>query len=221
YHINLFQQVIDEIGAEHFAAIASDGAGNARVPREHISHKMPTIINFYDPAHGTNLACKDIVKLPAFKGTIQDIRRILSHFKHSTISTTLLTELRKALQVSRGLESIGKTRFATIFWAALSVQCCLPAIRRLIAERRITKVPHLTHTATGASQIRFDSSLNQLVQILRPFAYAIKCFESAHLMASDVFAFWLAIMGSVETTLEDEDNGIGSETSKAVKAIVN
>ncbi|KIJ35572.1 hypothetical protein M422DRAFT_262154 [Sphaerobolus stellatus SS14] len=28
-------------------------------------------------------------------------------------------------------------------------------------------------------------------------------------------------MGSVETTLEDEDNGIGSETSKAVKAIVN
>ncbi|KIJ37919.1 hypothetical protein M422DRAFT_129237, partial [Sphaerobolus stellatus SS14] len=122
-----------------------------------------------------------------------------------------------------GLESIGKTRFATIFWAALSVQCCLPAICRLVAECRITvKVfPHLTHTATGASQIRFDSSLNQLVQILRPFAYAIKCFESAHLMASDMFTFWLAIMGSVEKTLEDEDNSIGSETSKAVKAIVN
>ena len=59
--------MLEQIGLDHFSAISSDGAGNARRPRELIAEKMPTILSFYDGAHATSLPCKDIAKLEIFR----------------------------------------------------------------------------------------------------------------------------------------------------------
>jgi len=52
----------------------------------------------------------------------------------------MLTQMRKSMQINRGLVSIGKTRFATIYWAAQALAECLPAIRSLIEEGTINNI---------------------------------------------------------------------------------
>lgn len=41
---------------------------------------------------------------------------------------------RQKLNIGRGLEAIGDTRFATIYWSAESIRCCLPAFRQIVAD---------------------------------------------------------------------------------------
>ncbi|KAF8583998.1 hypothetical protein K439DRAFT_1293915, partial [Ramaria rubella] len=215
---NVIVEVIDSIGVEHFSAIASDGASNAKKPRLSVCKQHPTLIGFHDAAHATNLPCKDISKLSIFVGTIKEIQQVLSHFKHSTISTTLLTITRADMDLGQGLESIGKTRFATICWAALSVQRCLPAIRHLVSTKQ--KVNHL-FIEQSSSALRFEFSLNRLIMILLPFAKAILCFEAAHVTASDVYVFWLAITASIKDVIDDPENDIDEQTACEIRGIIN
>ena len=49
----------------------------------------------------------------------------------------LLRALRNELKLGPGLESIGKTRFATLVWSAISLLRCLGAIRQLVTSGRI------------------------------------------------------------------------------------
>jgi hypothetical protein len=44
----------------------------------------------------------------------------------------------------------------------------------------------------------FEHELEQLLLIIRPVAKSIKCLESSHATASDVYVFWLAVMASLE-----------------------
>ncbi|KAF8589850.1 hypothetical protein K439DRAFT_1612419 [Ramaria rubella] len=198
--INL-PQVIDSIGVEHFSAIASDSASNAKKPRLSVCNQNPTLISFYDATHATNLPCKDISKLLTFVGTIKEIRQ---------------------MDLGHGLESIGKTRFATICWAALSVQRCLPAIRHLVSTNQVTikKANHL-FVEESSSALRFAFRLNRLIMILLPFAKAILCFEAAHLTASDVYVFWLAITASVKDVIDNPENDLDEPTASEIRTIIN
>lgn len=58
---------------------------------------------------------------------------------------THLKRKRKKLKISRGLVSIGKTRFATIYHSGESVKRCLPAIRDMCGEKIIT-IPVMFYT---------------------------------------------------------------------------
>jgi hypothetical protein len=48
-----------------------------------------------------------------------------------------LERTRTRLGIKRGLESIGDTRFATIYWSAVSVHRCLPALREIVSDKKL------------------------------------------------------------------------------------
>lgn len=60
------------------------------------------------------------------------MRTTLTYFSKSTASKTRLTEMRYILLIGRGLETIGKTRFATICISAMALERCFPAIVKLV-----------------------------------------------------------------------------------------
>ena len=74
----------------------------------------------------------------------QNMHVTVAFFGKSTISTTFLTEMRKAMSIPRGLEAIGKTRFATICLSAIALDRCFPAIRKLVESGKISLVRHFT-----------------------------------------------------------------------------
>lgn len=77
------------------------------------------------------------LRLGAFQA-ISPLRKVLTYFKKSTLADTELTILRAEEGIARGLESIGKTRFATVYWSALSVKQCLPELRRVVKTGRLS-----------------------------------------------------------------------------------
>jgi len=70
--------------------------------------------------------------------TIWVVRRALKFFSKSTFANAHLKIMRQKHQISRGLVSIGKTRFGTLYFAGASVQRCLPPLRELCGKRTIT-----------------------------------------------------------------------------------
>lgn len=76
---------------------------------------------------------------------------VLNHFKTSTHDTGQLKKARKELNISFGLHSVGKTRFATVYYSGHSIYVNIPAlhhaysnnlfgdlcdVRRMICQRR-------------------------------------------------------------------------------------
>ena len=68
---------------------------------------------------------------------LDNLRTTLTAFKHSDAATYEPSKARKDLNISRGLESFGKTRFATMTITAESVRRNLPALRQ------VSQVPNL------------------------------------------------------------------------------
>jgi hypothetical protein len=147
--------VINHVGPYRFAAVGSDSTGNTKNARRNVVKDIPTIINFGDPIHHLNLTIKDITDLPDFKQVgslcsecqsqpdltvyqvVAQLRKTLTFFSKSWASTHALGTLRQEEGVSQGLESIGKTRFATVWRGSTSVEQCLPLIRTLVTRGEI------------------------------------------------------------------------------------
>src|SRR5438128_1418081 len=70
--------------------------------------------------------------------TIQVIRRTVKFFSKSTFANAHLKIMREKHQISRGLVSIGDTRFGTLYFAGASVQRCLAPLRELCQKKIIT-----------------------------------------------------------------------------------
>jgi hypothetical protein len=68
---------------------------------------------------------------------ISQLKRLLNFFKKSSFANRHLSAVRVRMQISRGLESIGNTRFSAIYYAAESVDRCLMAIRLLVNDGTI------------------------------------------------------------------------------------
>lgn len=128
---------MDHIGRFRFAAVTSDSTGNTKVARRLLCESVPTLLNCPDPIHHINLLIKDICKLEYFQGTIHIISKTMTHFSHSNDSTEKLDTVRREHNIGRGLEKIGKTRFGTVVWAALSLRRCLSSIRQLVGAAQI------------------------------------------------------------------------------------
>lgn len=140
-----------EVGEGRFSAATSDSTGNTKLCRRLLCAAFPTLLNLPDPVHHTNLPVKNICALKFFEQVISDMRRTLTFFSHSDQAVNLLLEIRLEMDISRGLESIGSTRFATITISAVSISRCLPALRdgcssgRLVIEVRKSPVLELLH----------------------------------------------------------------------------
>jgi len=61
-------------------------------------------------------------------------RAVLTRLHKSHAGVYELGEKRKELQIGRGIEGIGKTRFGTVMLSALSLVRCLPAIQAVVSE---------------------------------------------------------------------------------------
>ncbi|KAF8872812.1 ribonuclease H-like domain-containing protein [Infundibulicybe gibba] len=179
--------VIDtSIGREAVIAVSSDNTGNTRVAREILEATLPAILNLPDPNHHLNNTWKNIAELDYFELTVKRIRGTIKFFKHSTAAKAKLKEARTRLQLGPGLRSIGKTRFATLVHAAVSISRNLRAIRELVT--------------TGA--IVIPMLLNQFIAVGNPIAKAIQCLEATTCNPADVYLYWLAVVAYMKRSLE-------------------
>lgn len=139
---------MDSIGRERFASMGCDSTGNTKLARELAQVVVETVLIIPDPNHHLSLTIKDICKITYFVDArpslsrlwlhsnclqcIGKMRMTITYFSHSTYSATHLSALLVILEINKGLETIGKTRFGTIYWAGYALTRCLPAITNLI-----------------------------------------------------------------------------------------
>ncbi|EMD37924.1 hypothetical protein CERSUDRAFT_73706 [Gelatoporia subvermispora B] len=216
-------EVIESIGRTRFAGICSDSTGNTKNCRQRVCNAIPTIINFPDPVHHTALAVKDLCQLDYFRSVVQITRRVIKHHSHSDKATHQLDKARSKFNIRHGLQTIGKTRFATIIHAAVALCGCLPALRYVQAEHGLSIEdcsPQLFMSGKSAS-LNFERDLNQLISLGSPFAKAIMCLESSHSTAADVYIFWCAIAACLKRVLSDNESGIPSTVKGQIRGIFN
>jgi hypothetical protein len=150
------------------------------------------------------------------------MRRTISFFKSSTIATSHL-RLKRGQKSNRigGLKSIGKTRFATVYYSGKSLVDNYNNICELYQDGAInlSGVEHLFDHGLAAS--KFQYQLREMVMILAPIAKTIKCLESTHSTVSDVFVFWLAITASIHDTLASLKDGLPNAVKESIRAAVN
>ncbi|KAF8597208.1 hypothetical protein BDV93DRAFT_453421, partial [Ceratobasidium sp. AG-I] len=181
---------LKEVGAERFASIVSDNAGNTRAARTLIEQEYPWIIALQDARHLLNNAAKDVGELKHFQPCITKLRSIITHFHSSSYASRHLSALRVTYHINEGLVAIGKTRFASYYYASRSTLRCLPLILELLSSG-VSPIYWMLDRTEAQS---FKEELTQLVTVLEPFARSIKCLESSHSTLSDVYLFWLAIL---------------------------
>ncbi|KAG1743283.1 uncharacterized protein EDB91DRAFT_1081218 [Suillus paluster] len=145
-------EVLKKVGAKHFSGVASDNTGNTTLACSLLQDEFSWIIILPDSCHRMSSLCKDI-------GDQED------------------TLNNQDLQIKRGLVSVGKTRFGTIYHSGESLHCCLKPIRQLCTEK-IINIPEVN---------------NYFIKVLAPIAKAITCLESTHSTVSDVYLFWFAV----------------------------
>lgn len=148
------------------------------------------------------------------------MRDIITHFSHSTNSTTHLKALRVILTINHGLVKIGKTRFGTIYWAGYALLGCLPAIYELITTDIISPDGLAWFKQLVVYQT-FELQLKQLVMILEPIARAIKCLEGLGVTVSDVWQFYVAITAVLRDLFEADVLSFPPSLRDAVSSIIN
>ncbi|KAH9920349.1 hypothetical protein B0H21DRAFT_701994, partial [Amylocystis lapponica] len=199
--------IIEDVGPFNFRGICSDNTGNTSAARKMINRDYPWIMILPDPCHRLNSLCSDICKIDVFKPTIKHLRRSLKFFKKSDQAKDKLTKRRRKLGISRGLRSIGKTRFATMYHSAASMQRCLPAIRELCAKHQVV-VKEINHIfLPGLTSLSFSFGLEQLTALLCAPARAITCLEGPSSGVSDVYVMWLASAASTFEILDAAATG--------------
>ncbi|KAF8708093.1 hypothetical protein RHS03_03461, partial [Rhizoctonia solani] len=171
-------QVIKEIGLHWIASIVLDNTATTKKAQQEALGKYLWILNLADPIHKFNLCIQDICQDPIWQ------------------------ELEGVLQ---SLQSIGNTRFATIYYAATSVLDNLPALYRIYQTKEIntkgTPLPSIVAEAldkTTVTALKFQQDLKELVNILEPFAHALLCLESTRSSLSDVYFFWLGALAALD-----------------------
>ncbi|KAJ3870616.1 hypothetical protein F5051DRAFT_434495, partial [Lentinula edodes] len=90
-----------------------------------------------DACHHISLTIGDITKLEEFKLMINILKATIQYFSHSDSSTKKVEALRKQENITKGLVTIGKTRFATHYTAAIALERCFPVIRDLTVDKAI------------------------------------------------------------------------------------
>ena len=78
-----------------------------------------------------------VPNIPLLRKIITQSSALATFFNKSTRAATLLRALFEKHHITRGIQSISKTRFSTSYTSATSVKRCLPAIRELYETKAI------------------------------------------------------------------------------------
>ncbi|KAI0327039.1 hypothetical protein GY45DRAFT_1257848 [Cubamyces sp. BRFM 1775] len=219
----LILEVMQRVGVDNFSAICSDNTGNTRKARDLLVRELPAILNLLDCCHHLHNTSKDITRLSDFNEVISNLRKIIKYFKKSNISATELALGRAEEGGIRGLQSIGKTRFATVYWSAESLRVCLPVLRRLVKTNRLILKDvgfdkGLLEEGNMAS-MTFEIQLRRYVSIIEPIARAIKSLEATDATAANVFVFWHSIAAELRNLLARPESETSIPRSLAEKII--
>ncbi|KAF8547744.1 hypothetical protein OG21DRAFT_1479398 [Imleria badia] len=208
-----------------FSGITSNNTGNTHLARQLVSREVKTCIPMSDVCHHLNLLAKDLAKLDIFKDMINDLHVVITFFHKSTQATDALETSQKMLGISCGLEGIGKTHFATICTAAISLKQCFPALRELNDKHSLKFLPKkvmiLNLFKSGVIGLTFEMNINQFVQVEGPIAKSIVCLESTQSNPADVYKYWIAICGSIKQVLDDPANGFTTKDAGIIRRVVN
>ncbi|KAJ6597336.1 ribonuclease H-like domain-containing protein [Mycena sp. CBHHK59/15] len=184
-------EVMNYVAVENFIGASSDSTGNTKGCRRILCEQVPTFLDLPDPNHHLSLTCKVILLLPFFK-----------------------------LKIGRGLESIGKTRFASVTWSSISVGRNLNPMRGLSTSGLIEIKKYNDYFTTGTQKtLAFEMQLNQLSSVTEGIARAIQCLEAQECNPADIYLLWLAVTAHVRAALRD--TMIPENVCKEIRGIIN
>ncbi|CAE6507832.1 unnamed protein product, partial [Rhizoctonia solani] len=230
YILDFLEAVIKEIGPHRIASVVSDDTATTKKSRREASKKYSWIINLADPIHKFNLCIQDICRDSIWEGSLKQLRKLLTHFKMSSYATGRLNEARKIEGIPRNLQSIGNTRFATIYYAGTSVLDNLPALYRIYRNGEIatkgTPLPSVCIVAdaldeTTVTALKFRQDLKELVNILEPFARALLSLESTRSNLSDVYFFWLGALAALDHHFKSRNCLLPSEDRARIRRVAS
>ncbi|KIK76299.1 hypothetical protein PAXRUDRAFT_18314 [Paxillus rubicundulus Ve08.2h10] len=137
----------------------------------------------------------------------------MEHFDHK----------QHLLGIGHGLEAIGDTHFGTLYWAGRSIQHGLPAFQAIIEQGSLgISISSLNKLFTeGHSKLTFEFEFSKLLSAIGPWEKALKCLESAHIMADTIYFYWLVIMAQLEEDLKKNSYGMQVSTIEDIWAIAN
>ncbi|KAF8600686.1 hypothetical protein BDV93DRAFT_608572 [Ceratobasidium sp. AG-I] len=220
-------KAMEDVGLECFSGVSSDSTGNTRLARELLATNCPWLIILPDPCHQMNNTAKDICDLEVFVDANRKMRIVIRFFRKSSYASHHLDNWRIILGVVKGLVSIGKTRFLTLYYAIHALIPCIPIIVQLIKTGVISVNPkHPLYWMRDKKEVRtFTDILTQEMSLLEPFARSVKCLESSASTPADVALFWLASLAVLHDTFTDSDKRdelmLTEDTITEVRSIVN
>ncbi|KAJ7490603.1 ribonuclease H-like domain-containing protein [Mycena latifolia] len=213
-------EALQPIGIERFISASSDNTGNTRGFRRIFCERSPLILNLADPDHHLNNTIKDILKLPHFKLAIKVLRGTVRHFNQSKQSKAMLKQLRINESVGRGLETIGKTRFATVTWSAISLRRNLGPVSTLCTNGQVEIKKYTSYFIKDTSKfLDFQMRLNQLISVTEGAAKAIQCLEAASCNPADVYLLWLAVTAHIRAALAS--SMLPEDVCNEIRGIIN
>ncbi|KAJ7196664.1 ribonuclease H-like domain-containing protein, partial [Mycena pura] len=177
--------VVDPIGRSRISGVVSDSTGNTRLFRRLFVEAVPTCIRMADITHHSSNTVRNIALNKFFVLPVSTVRATITYFHKSHEAIAGLKSAREALQISRGLESIGKTRFGTLVHSSRSVQDNFGAIRKLVDEELL------------------EFPLLRFVVLLTPMVKLIACVESDEISPEFVYLIWHASIKAVVDILDD------------------
>ncbi|KAJ6596242.1 hypothetical protein DFH09DRAFT_895593, partial [Mycena vulgaris] len=98
--------------------------------------------------------------------------------------------------ITRGLQSVGETRFATIYRSLDSVLRGILEFSSIIRNRALG-IDAEKHFLDDEDVYKLGRDLTRLGSLLMPFARAIQCLESKDTTPADVYLYWLAIVAQL------------------------
>ncbi|KAG2337516.1 hypothetical protein BDR05DRAFT_842673, partial [Suillus weaverae] len=219
-------RAIDLVGRNHFAGVTSDNTGNTRVARRLLCAEIKTLIQVPDICHHLNLLCKDLIQLSMFSFMIKNLRSIITYFRKSHAATDALNKARKSLDIGRGLEGIGKTRFATVCILAISLKCCFPALCQIVDSCRVKFPSHKSHVtgllmSSSPRSLDFEFQITRYILITAPIAKSIACLESSQTDLSDIGLYCFAIGATLKQIFNSDNNPFSPEEAGQICAIFN
>ncbi|KAG8687723.1 hypothetical protein FRC08_011831 [Ceratobasidium sp. 394] len=224
YIEDLLVKVVNELGAHRVSSVVSDDTNVTKKARRLATARYPSILNLADPVHKFNLCVQDIC---LDKLWVSGLRKLLTHFKMSTHATAKLNAARKLLAILVGLQSIGKTQFATVFYAVMSVLENLPALYKIYRDGDVdtvgTPLPKIVAEVideTRVTAIEFKLALTELANVLEPLARALLCLESTHSTLSDVYFFWLSALAILNKHFSSNNSLLSSQDKSRLQATI-
>ncbi|KAI9439496.1 hypothetical protein F5148DRAFT_1293675 [Russula earlei] len=126
----------------------------------------------------------------------------------STYTLDWFDVAHKDLHIQHSLQSVGETRFGTIYWSLDSAVQGIPAFTKIVSNPGLGIDNAMLHTLFDNDEdvFAFQRDLKWLGAVLMPFAPAIQCLEAKDTNPVDMYTYWLAIVAHLQDLLTKDDS---------------